>query len=98
MLVALSLLGGIGLIVSTVRYHEMEDWRAGSLRWRRWALIGSGVGVLMALFLHARTNLATFLLVVGAFAALAAWAYLAGTALGLLRSSWRAHASRQPIG
>jgi hypothetical protein len=35
-LVALSLLGGIGLIISTVRYREMEDWRGGALLWRRW--------------------------------------------------------------
>jgi hypothetical protein len=95
-LVALSLLGGIGLIISTVRYREMEDWRGGALLWRRWALVGSGVGLLMALFLHARMNLGTFLLVVGAFTALAVWAYLAGTTLGLLQSSWRAHALRQP--
>jgi hypothetical protein len=95
LLVALSLLGGIGLIISAVRYREMEGWRGGGLRWRRWALIGSGVGLLMALFLHGRMNLTTLLLVVGSFTALAVWAYLAGTALGLLQSSWRAHALRQ---
>jgi hypothetical protein len=94
-LVALSLLGGIGLVFATVRYRELEGWRGGALRWRRWALVGSGVGLLMALFLQSRMTLATFLLVVGAFSALAVWAYLAGTALGLVRSSWRAHALRQ---
>jgi len=88
---ALGLIGGIGLGVTTVRYRELEGWASKPLLWQLWAIIGGSVGFLLVIFLRPQTNLLAFLLIEGVFIVVPMWAFFAGTALGLLRSSLHAH-------
>jgi hypothetical protein len=97
-LATLSLLGGIGLVVSTVRSRELEGWSSPSLHWLRWSLIGGSAGILVTLFvtvfLRPHLEPGVFLRSVAAFTALSTWAYFAGMALGLLGSALRAKPSQ----